>query len=315
MSHPLVVEIRRGAVVESRHEVDVAVVGRDGHRSGRGNPSRGVLARSSMKPIQAVPLVETGAADAYSLTTEQLSLACASHNAEPVHVAELDDWLAAIGLDVDAFECGAHGPIHEDSDVALIRAGQEPDARHNNCSGKHCGFLTVCRHLGIDHRGYIAPEHPVQRDHITPAIEELCGVSFVGATPVIDGCGIPVWEMALDRLAGGWAALTDRPAGVQLLSAMAAAPVLMAGNGRMCTRVNTAAEGSVVVKGGAEGVFAAAVPGAGLGMALKARDGASRASEAALLWVLADLGFGVDVTLDPLRNVAGTEVGEIRVAG
>ena len=152
-------------MVESRHEVDVAVVGTDGHRSGFGQPTRGVLARSAIKPIQAFPLVATGAADAFDLPQRRVSLACASHNAEPGHVDEVTGWLAAIGLDQGALECGAHAPSHRPSADALVAAGIEPDARHNNCSGKHTGFLTVCQHLGADPTGYIGPDHLGTRLH------------------------------------------------------------------------------------------------------------------------------------------------------
>ncbi len=315
MSPPLVVEVHRGPYCESRHEVDVSVVGLDGHRSGHGTPGRGVLARSAMKPIQALSLVESGAADAFGLGVDELALACASHSAEPDHLVVVDRWLATLGLDSSALECGAHLPIHADSAYALVRDGGSFDARHNNCSGKHCGFLTVCRHLDIDFEGYLGPEHRLQRDHITPVVEELCEVSVEGQTPAVDGCGIPVWEIPLDRLAAGWAGLGTRPAGRRLFEAMTSSPRLVAGSGRMCTRLMTAAHGRVVAKTGAEGVYAAAIPEAGIGLAVKARDGAGRAAEAALLWVLADLGWPVDVDIDPISNWAGTNVGELRVLG
>ena len=313
MSPPLVVEITRGHVVESRHEVDVAVVGTDGHRSGFGQPTRGVLARSAIKPIQAFPLVATGAADAFDLPQRRVSLACASHNAEPGHVDEVTGWLAAIGLDQGALECGAHAPSHRPSADALVAAGIEPDARHNNCSGKHTGFLTVCQHLGADLTGYIGPDHPVQQHHITKAIEAACEISLAGATPVVDGCGIPVWEMQLDELAGGWARLTGTDEGRRIYAAMAAEPFYVAGSARLSTDVMIAAGGPISAKGGAEGVFCGVHPESGLAWAVKARDGAHRAAEAAMLWVMSDLGFPVDVSTEPIRNVAGRTVGEIRV--
>ncbi len=313
MSPPLIVEVLRGSHIESRHEVDVAVVGRDGHRSGWGVPNRGVLARSSMKPIQASALVQSGAADAFSLSTEQLALACASHSGEPAHIEVVDAWLAQLGLDVSALECGGHYPMHGASADALIVSGAGFDARHNNCSGKHCGFLTLARHVGVSPSGYLAPNHPVQRDHVTPAIEALCGVSLAGADPAIDGCGIPLWEIPLDRLAAGWAGLSADATGVRLLEAMTAAPMLVAGSGRLCTRVIIETEGDVVVKSGAEGVYAGVVPGSGIGVAVKARDGAGRAAEAAVLWTLTDLGALEGIEPEPIRNVAGTEVGSVHV--
>jgi len=295
----LIVDVVRGPVVESRHEVDMVVVDADGVRHVWGDGERGVLARSSLKPIQAVPLIETGAANVFALTDTQLALACASHNGESGHVAAVDAWLRQIGLSEVDLECGTQTDT--------------PDARHNNCSGKHSGFLTVCRHLGIDHGGYIGPDHRLQRDLITPIVEELCGFSTADQTPAVDGCGIPVWDIPLSGLAAGWLALTERDSGRRLLSAMAAQPWFVAGTGRACTRVMEAGAGRVMVKTGAEGVFAGVAPDLGIGWAIKARDGGQRASEAALLWLVDELGLEVSIQPDPLTNWAGTEVGDLRV--
>lgn len=302
-------------MVESRHEVDVAVVGADGHRSGFGQPGRKVLARSALKPIQAFPLVATGAADAFGLGDRRLALSCASHNGEPGHVDEVVAWLADIGLDESALECGAHPPINGAAAETLVAGGVEPGPRHNNCSGKHSGFLTTCVHLGADPAGYIGPEHPVQAHHVTKAIEAACEVSLHDEVPVIDGCGIPVWELTLDALAGGWARIAGTDEGRRLYAAMAAEPFYVAGTGRMSTRVMQATGGPIAVKGGAEGVFCGIHVESGLAWAVKARDGAGRAAEAALLWVMRDLGFEPGVEIDALVNAAGTTVGEIRARG
>lgn len=312
MSPPVVVEVLRGHVIESRHEVDVAVVGADGHRSGFGQPVRRVLARSAIKPIQAFPLLATGAADAFGLGDRRVALACASHNGEPRHVDEVTAWLSDLGLDRSALECGSHPPSHRGSADALVAAGAELDARHNNCSGKHSGFLTTCRHLDIDPAGYIDPGHPLQAAHVTKAIEAACEISVAGETPVVDGCGIPVWELALDALAGGWARIAGTDEGRRIFAAMAAEPFFVAGTDSMSTRVMEATGGPIAVKGGAEGVFCGVHVPSGLAWAVKARDGAGRAAEAALLWVMRDLGFDAGVELDPLTNAAGRVVGELR---
>lgn len=312
MSPPLVVEVTRGGVVESHHEVDVAIVGADGHRSGFGKPQRWTLARSSMKPIQAFPLVATGAADAFDLDQGHLALSCASHSGESRHVDTVADWLHRLGFDTDTLECGAHLPLHETSAHALVHDEIAPDRRHNNCSGKHAGFLTVCRHLGIDPAGYLHPEHPVQAHHVTKATEAACGVNLSDQTPVIDGCGIPIWGMPLANLAQGWATLATTDEGRRLFAAMQAEPFLVAGTGRMCTRIMEASSG-LAVKTGAEGVFSGVHVESGLAWSLKARDGATRAAEAAVLWLMRDLGFAVDVELGPVRNHAGREVGAVRV--
>lgn len=312
MSPPVVVEVLRGHVVESRHEVDVAVVGADGHRSGFGNPGRKVLARSAIKPIQAFPLVATGAADAFDLSQRRLALSCASHNGEIGHVDEVVAWLGDIGLDPAALECGAHPPLDASASQALVAAGMNPGAQHNNCSGKHSGFLTTCVHLGLDPAGYIQPDHLVQRDHVTKAIEAACEVSLDDETSVVDGCGIPVWELTLDALAGGWARIATTDEGRRLYAAMAAQPFFVAGSGRLSTRVMQAEGATCAVKGGAEGVFCGVHVESGLAWAVKARDGAGRAAEAALLWVMRDLGFDPGVELEPLTNAAGRPVGALR---
>lgn len=315
MSPPLIVEVTRGGFVESRHEVDVAVVGADGHPSGWGQPRRPVLARSSMKPIQAFPLLATGAAKAFDLSAEHVALACASHSGELVHTDLVASWLDRLGLGVDDLECGAHRPYHQASADELIRSGVAPDRRHNNCSGKHLGFLTVCRHLGIGTAGYLSPDHPVQSLHVTKAIEAACGLSIEGQTPVVDGCGIPIWEVPLDGLAQGWATIAGTDEGAVIFDAMTRYPVLVAGSDRMCTYVMTAAGGAWAVKVGAEGVYSGIHRESGLAFSLKVRDGATRAAEAAMLWVLGDLGFPVPVTMPPITNAAGEVVGEIRVKG
>ncbi len=313
MDAPLVVEVRRGPHPESRHEVDVVVVDGDLQvQEFHGEPDRPVLPRSAAKPIQAIPLIESGAAAAFGSGDAELAVACSSHGGEPAHVAVVDAWLRRLGLGVDALECGASAPVHPPSERALVAAGRPPDARHNTCSGKHCAFLCVCRHLDLDPSGYIRAEHPLQRRHVTPALEQLCGVTLRGETPAVEGCGIPVWRIPLDRLAVGWASLRDRPAGARLLEAMAAEPHLVAGTGLHDTRLMTEAGGRLVVKTGAEGVYGA-VTDEGVAVALKVRDGATRAAEAAVTWMLERLGVIGPQQPVVLRNWAGTEVGTVRV--
>jgi L-asparaginase II len=170
----------------------------------------------------------------------------------------------------------------------------------------------VCRHLDLDPAGYLQPGHPVQAHHITKATEAACEVDLSDQTPVVDGCGIPIWGMPLVNLAQGWATLATTEEGQRLFAAMQAEPFMVAGTGRMCTRIMEASSG-IAVKTGAEGVFCGVHPESGLAWALKARDGATRASEAAVLWLMRDLGFVVDVEVDPVRNHAGLEVGGVRV--
>lgn len=315
---PLLVEIIRGAGVESRHEVDLAVVDDQGRVvSSWGDSARPVLPRSAVKPIQALPLVSTGAAESYSLSEVELALACSSHSGERSHVLAVEAWLDLLDLGSDVLACGVHEPLDKASARALSEAGVEPTAVHNNCSGKHAGFLTVVQHLGLSPKGYLAPGHPLQADHVTPALAEAFGVDFSSQVPAVDGCGIPAWTMPLDRLAAGWAQLgltTGADPGARLLAAMRAQPHYVAGTGRACTQLIAAATGRTVVKNGAEGVFCAVLPDDGLGVALKVRDGAYRAAETALSWVLALLGRFDGEVNEVVKNWTGTPVGEVRVA-
>ena len=313
---PLLVEVTRGDRIESRHEVDAVVVDSLGRLVGSwGEPHRSVLPRSALKPIQALPLVDTGAADAFGLGRAELALACASHNGEAAHIRAVEAWLGRIGCTVDDLSCGAHAPLGEAAAAGLAASGRAPTAAHNNCSGKHAGFLTVCRHLDLPVEGYLAPDHPLHRDHVTPALEAALGIDASGQRPGIDGCGIPVWAAPLDRLAAGWAGLSMGEEGRRLLAAMTAEPFLVAGTGRACTRLISATDGEAVVKAGAEGVFCGVLPDSGTGIALKVRDGASRAADAAVAWLLARCGVLAEEGPMPLGNRAGTMVGGVRVVG
>src|SRR5215471_20310637 len=188
MDNPVLVEVLRGAVVESRHRGAIAVVDADGAPVFVcGDVDRPVFPRSSVKALQALRLIETGAADRYGFTDQELALACASHSGEGAHVAAAQSMLARIGLDASYLRCGAHPPMHMPSATALYCAGAEPTALHNNCSGKHSGFLCLNRMLRADPRGYIEPDHPVQRE-VKATIESVTGTSIPDEHRAIDGC-------------------------------------------------------------------------------------------------------------------------------
>jgi L-asparaginase II len=312
-SAPLTVEVTRGEMVESRHRVAAAVCDAGGARLlAAGDADALIYPRSAIKPLQALVLIESGAADAFNVSDAEVALACASHSGEPRHVELVRAWLARLGLSEADLECGVHA-------VTGVAA---PTAAHNNCSGKHSGFLTVARHLGVPTRGYIQPDHPVQR-RVMARVAEMAGATLDGAPRGIDGCGIPVFGMPLAALAGAMARLAAAPdaACARIRAAMAAEPALVAGTGRFTTRVIAATSGAVLVKEGAEGVYAGAIPARGIGIAVKAEDGTGRAATAAMGHLLRRLGALderagaalADVLEPTLRNHAGREVGRIRV--
>lgn len=325
---PVLVEVIRGASVESRHRGVVAVADAAGKvvRS-LGDVDRLVYPRSSLKPIQALPLVETGAADGFALSHEELALACASHRGEPIHVEKVAAWLAKVGLGAADLECGAHPPRHEPSYQAMLRERRPPSPLHNNCSGKHAGFLTTARWLKEPTRGYIEADHPVQL-RVARTAGEMAGLDLSRAPRGRDGCGIPVIALPLSALATAMARLADphalgehrRAAVGRILDAMAKAPQLVDGAGGMTTAVMTLASASVRLKPGAEGVFCAALPALGLGVAIKIEDGGGRAADLAMASLLDRLGCftaeqrsALEPFLAPrIWTVAGKEAGRLQ---
>jgi L-asparaginase II len=326
---PVAIVVRRGERVESEHRVAWAVVDAGRRVLGSdGDIERPVFPRSAVKPLQALVLVESGAADRFSVSERELALACASHGGEPEHVEVVRAWLARLGFDGSALECGAHPPTHAPSAARLIAAGQPPERVHNNCSGKHAGMITVARHLGAPVAGYSCANHPVQR-LVAEVLRAMTGMTELPA-PAIDGCGLPTWPLPLARLATAMARLA-RPtsalpearaaACARVRAAMTAHPHLVAGAGRLCSELMAAAP-DVLAKTGAEGVYAACLPQRGLGLALKVEDGAGRAAEVALIALLAALGALAPEAAaalaararPPLRNHAGLIVGRMEPA-
>ena len=315
-------------MVESRHAGAAAVVDAAGRvvRSW-GDIDHPVFARSAIKPLQALPLVETGAAERFGLGDAEIALACASHRGEPIHVETVRRWLARADLGPPDLECGAHAPGNAGAAEALIRACEAPSALHNNCSGKHAGFLTTARHQGEPTRGYILSDHPVQA-RVRAVLEEMSGLDLSRAPRGTDGCGIPVIGIPLHGMARAMARLADAKglpaeraaAGKRILDAMAAAPLMVSGTGGFATVVMTVAGASVRLKTGAEGVYCAVLPSLGYGIALKIDDGAARASEVAVGAILEGLGAFTSAQRDALapqlrpliRNVVGREVGAVR---
>jgi L-asparaginase II len=330
MSNPVLVEVVRGALVESRHRGAVAVMDADGATVfALGDVARAVYPRSAVKPLQALPLIESGAAEKYGFGDKEIALACASHGGEPAHVEVAGRMLARAGLDGEALECGAHWPSHQASSQALARSGAAPSALHNNCSGKHAGFLCVACAAGIDHHGYVKAEHAVQRE-VRGALESLTGVGLGVDACGIDGCSIPTWAVPLTALAHAFAQFgTGRGLGseraksaARIRAACVAQPYYVAGTGRFCTEIMTLLGTRVLAKTGAEGVFCGALPEVGLGIALKCDDGATRAAEVTMATMIArflpmaeDERGAVGRFLRPtLRNWNGIEVGGLRSA-
>ncbi len=331
MANPIVVEVTRGPLVESRHRGAGAVVDARGALVfSFGDVERPVYPRSAVKAFQALPLVESGAADQLGLGEAEIALACASHSGEAAHVAGAAAMLGKAGADVAALACGAHWPLGEKAARALARSGAEPSALHNNCSGKHAGFLCLACASGWDPRGYEAPGHPAQRA-AREAIEALTGAALGAAVCGTDGCSIPTYAVPLRALALGFArfgsdeglAPARRRAARRIRAAVAAHPRMVAGEGRFDTEVMALLGPRAFTKTGAEGVFCAALPEAGLGLAGKADDGATRAAQVMIAALIARFLPMSDAERSrfeafaspSLRNWNGLEVGGMRAAG
>ncbi len=294
MTNPILVNTLRGDVIENRHRGAIAVCDPNGKLvHSWGNVDALVYPRSAIKALQALPLVETGAADHFALSSAELALACSSHNAEPAHTETVHNWLKRIDLDEDALECGAHAPLHEKTAAALIVNHEQAGRIHNNCSGKHTGMLTTARFLGEATHGYIAREHPAQQRWFD-SLGEMAGVDMRRLPWSYDGCGIPVIAMPLQSMATAFARLAvpddlaadRRDAVARITTAIAQNPFMVAGSGRLCTEVMQLTGRRVIVKTGADGVYTAALKDKSLGIALKIDDGTTAAAEVTLLAVL-----------------------------
>ena len=332
--NPILVEAMRGNAVESTHCGALAVLDADGAvLAALGDIERPVFPRSAVKVLQALPLVASGAADRLGLSDDELAIACASHCGEAVHTQTTARMLAKAGLDVAALECGTHWPYLDAASRALAAQGAEPSALNNNCSGKHAGFLCLAcaMHGGADlrryARGYVQRDHPVMRE-VTAALQATTGCDLRHAPQGIDGCSIPTFAIPLRQLAHAFArvgtgtGLSDSHAAAarRLRAAVASAPFMVAGSGRFDTRVMERLGERVFCKVGAEGVYCAALPERGLGVAIKIDDGNNaRACEVVMAAVIeafvalddAEAVFMRHFSDLPLTNWNGIEVGRL----
>lgn len=331
MSDPILVEVLRGETAESRHAGAFAVSDGEGRLVlSAGDVHRPIHPRSAVKALQALPLIESGAAEKYALTDRQIALAVASHTGEPLHLATAAAMLAKAGRSEEALECGAHWPYDRQAANDLVRQGKKPGPLHNNCSGKHAGFICTACVEGLDPTGYSGADHPVMRA-VMGVMADMAGSAMDGPLVGIDGCSIPTQATPLAHLARAFARFGSgeylgperRKAAARIRKAVAAEPFMIAGTDEFCTDITALFGARVFVKLGAEGVFCAAFPDLGLGAALKCRDGAKRAAEvmmAALIERFMPMSEDERRKLDrfvrpTLKNWNGLAVGAIRPVG
>ena len=337
IAEPLV-EVRRGAITESRHRGHVTVVDPNGEiLYYLGAPETVTFLRSSAKPFQALPLLVSGAADHFGFTDEEVALACASHNGEPIHTKIVASMLTKIGLGPEALKCGVHDPYSPTAAANLRVNGESPTVLHNNCSGKHAGMLAVAKHLGASIELYESPESPVQLA-VGGVVSQFSGIPVEDLAVAIDGCGVPVFGVTVKAMALAVARLISPPnefdkatrdACARIVKVMTTYPELIGGTtDRLDTEIMKAAPGRIVSKVGAEGVYTAGILPSeqwprGLGLALKIEDGDDhRARPTVVIEVLRQLGVLNDESLEavsryaffPVKNRRGDVVGEVRAS-
>jgi L-asparaginase II len=321
--------VTRGNLVESRHRgLGVVVDGSGKTVFSFGDADAAVFPRSSCKAMQALPLIESGAADAYGFGNAELAFACASHSGEDRHAEMAASMLAKAGRDVSALECGSHWAFEQQSLIHQARAMDAPTQLHNNCSGKHAGFVCTCVHSDAPVAGYVEYDHPLQRE-IRDVMQSLTGAVLGADNCGTDGCSIPTYAVPLKGLAHGFAKMltgeglsaSRAKASRRLIDACMAEPFYVAGTGRACTQLMELAPGKIFAKTGAEGVFVALLPEQGLSMAVKCEDGTTRAAEAMIFALIAryfEKGGEIETKLmgmanRQMKNWNGRHVGDVRV--
>ena len=327
---PLTVKVNRNHTMESYHAVDIAVCDADGKVIiGLGDVERPIFTRSAMKPLQAIALAEKYAQSDMMPVIEdtEWSLICASHNGQPIHSAAVSHMLTKFDLEPDRLSCGAHWSIERNAMVEQVQNLKAPERIHNNCSGKHSGMLILARLMGVANDGYAAITHPVQQS-IIGVLDTITGVDVLSHAHGIDGCGALAVSAPLGNWARAFALFANHnqlpphraEACARIISGIASAPLLLAGERRLCSALAAAFGTRITGKTGAEGVYAAALHELGLGVVLKCRDGQTRAAEVALGAVLHAIGYNIPASLDNffrpvLRNWEGDEIGDITFDG
>ncbi len=330
MASDVLVQVTRGDMVECVHRGNIAVVDSTGKLLyAKGEPGMYSYLRSSAKPVQAVPVVESGAADRFGFSKKEIALFCASHSGEEQHTEVVMDVINRIGLQEDALQCGTHMPFYPPTAKKMIMADEKSTPKHCNCSGKHSGMLTYAVHMGYPVEGYYQKDHPVQK----AALKEIAYFADMKEADVacgIDGCGVVVFGIPVYNMALSYARLADpdtlpsakAEAVRRITAAMIAHPEMVGGTGRLCTDLMTQAHGKLFAKSGAEGVYTVGIPSLKMGIALKIDDGSSRGIGCVIIEVLRQLDILNRDEIESLKhhywitqkNHRGDVVGEIKPA-
>lgn len=329
------VNVTRGDVVECVHLGALAIVDPDGQLlHSIGDPYLVSYPRSSAKPLQVLPLIESGGAEHFGFSDREIAVMCASHCGEDYHVEAVQGILDRIGLDKSALMCGIHPPINKAAAERLAAAGEKPTTLHSNCSGKHSGMLAMARFLGIAHEGYYRPDHLVQK-RIIALLSEFTDLPAEKIKLASDGCTVPTFGMPLYNFALAFARLVEpgrwpplrQAACRRVVRAMQTHPEMVSGTARLDTDLMRVAEGSLICKGGAEGYMALGIlpcpqlpRGAGIAFKVIDGDAIGRARPVATIEILQQLGILSEVQLSalaayrtlPVTNMRGAQVGDVK---
>jgi L-asparaginase II len=325
-SEPLVL-VQRGGITESIHRGHVAVVDSSGKIvAAYGNPHFHTYTRSALKPLQAISVLESGAAERFNLSDKEIVAISSSHSGEVFHIGVVESILHKIGCAAGVLQCGAHPPLHKVSAQQLADSSIKPTAVHNNCSGKHSGMVATALALGAHLETYRETEHPVQQ-LILSIVAEICGIPMNEIDIGIDGCGVPVFGMPISNLAQGFARFGDQESWMsprkeycrRIGKAIVEHPFVLAGSDRFDSLLIEATKGRLLVKSGAEGIAAISDTANGLGIVVRVEDGAERAVYPAVMETLEQLGLidseerkKLDSFHHPVMlNWAGTQVGSL----
>ncbi len=294
----ILVKVYRDKLVESIHRGDIAVVDKSNKDLyGYGDNRKITYWRSAAKPLQVLPLIFTGVAEKYDFTEKELALMAASHSGEKIHTEVIKEILSKIGLDQTYLKCGIHPPIHKKTAREIWQAGEEPEPIHNNCSGKHCALLSLCKHYGWPLDSYYEINHPVQK-LITKTISEVTEVKVNNIYYGEDGCGVIVFGLPIRNMAYAYARLANpqllspkyRDASRIITSCMEKYPEMVAGTGRFNTELMKVTGNKLIAKSGAQGVFCIGVHDK-MGITIKVEDGNKRAIPPVVVQILSKLNI------------------------
>ncbi|MGH7524147.1 MAG: asparaginase [Gemmatimonadales bacterium] len=319
----------RGTLDESVHHLSAAIVVADGRIVGSaGNPRLVTFWRSAAKPFQLLPLVADGGVERFGLDAAMIAIACGSHNAESIHREVIARWLAAIGASEADLACGGHPSLWPALADAMVHDEIQPTPIWSNCSGNHAALLASARLHDWGISGYEERSHPVQQ-RVAETIATWSGVASESLLWGVDGCTAAAVALELRAMATAYVRLAISPdaAASTIRNAMMSEPYLVAGADRLDTVVMQAWPGRIFAKIGADGVYSAALPTLGLGLALKIHDGQMAAAEVALVGLLEAVihrfGGSEPWPFEPLgqwrepaiRNTRGTTTGRLELRG